>query len=333
MNNKSTTTKTGRARATRGKPSSLPSTSRKSALRLERILVTTDFSDESKKALPFAAAFAERLGGEVALLHVIEPPPRFADLASVVGLLSGDDAMGRAYGDLNKLAARAFKSESRVTTHARAGKPFREITKAARQLAADLIIMATHGYSGLKHTFLGSTTERVMQHAPCPVLAVRSGVDKRSGGRKKTAAIQRLVLATDFSDNSMKAFPLAQSLASAFGARLTLLHVVEQFPIDAMLGQEVTRATTAWLSAQARTRLCGLAASVRKQSGLRADIVVRFGKPFDEITRAAKSLNASLIVVATHGYTGLKHVYLGSVAERVVRHAHCPVLVVREIKR
>jgi len=333
MKSKSMRKKTGSARAATRAASNRQTSKPSPEFQMKRILVTTDFSDESRKALPFAAAFAERFSGEIALLHVIEPPPRFADVASVVGLLSGDDAMGRVYGGLDKLATQVFKSKSRVTTHAPTGKPFREIIKAARELDAGLVIMATHGYSGLKHTFLGSTTERVIQHAPCPVLAVRGVEGKSSGGRKTTVPIKRIVLATDFSDNSMKTFPLARALAVSFGARLTLLNVVEQFPIDALLGQELTRETSEPLMAQARLELTKLAAGLRKRGGPQADIEVRFGKPFDEITRAAESLNASLIVVATHGYTGLKHLYLGSVAERVVRHAHCPVLVVRQPKR
>ena len=329
MKTKSTTKKTGRVRATARRKSGGPPPTTSPAFRLNRILVTTDFSVESKKALPYAAAFAERIGGEIALLNVLELPPRFAGLETLAGLHSGDAAMGRVYGGLDKLASQAFPPKTRVTTHARSGKPFSVITKLARELEAGLIIMATHGYSGLKHAFLGSTTERVVRHAPCPVLAVRGSEDQASGRNQKSVTIQRIVLATDFSDNSLKAVPVAQSLADGFGARLTLMHVVEKFLIDAMLGQELTRDTSERLTGQARARLQQVAAALRQRNGLRADIAVRFGKPFDEISRGAQELGASLIVVTTHGYTGLKHVYLGSVAERVVRHAHCPVLVVR----
>lgn len=142
-------------------------------MRLKRILVTTDFSDESKRALPYAAAFAEGLESEVLLLHVVEPPPRFAGLESAVLIQWGDAAIGRVYKALDALAGQAFKGKAPVTTHVRTGKPYREITKAAHELAADLIIIATHGYSGLKHIYLGSVAERVVRHAHCPVLVVR----------------------------------------------------------------------------------------------------------------------------------------------------------------
>ena len=324
------------AKATKRSPTRSPVTSGPSsrgttpALRLKRLLVTTDFSEESKLALTHAAAFAERLGGEIALLHVVEPPPRFVGVESLALISSGDATMGRVLGGLEALAKQAFKPSTRVTTHARPGHPARVITKTARELETDLLIMATHGYSGLKHTLLGSTTERVIRNAPCPVLVIRSVDQKTSAKPGKTGAIQRVIVATDFSDNSMMALPLAQALAKAFGAGLTLMHVVERVPIDPMLGQELTSAASRQLVERAQTRLAELASSLRAEDGSKLDIAVRFGKPFDELARGAKELDASLIVIATHGYSGIKHALLGSVAERVLRHAPCPVLVVRE---
>ncbi|MCI0541346.1 MAG: universal stress protein [Verrucomicrobiales bacterium] len=305
---------------------------RRASLRLTRIIVTTDFSEASKTALPYAAALADRLGSEVVLLNVLEPPPRLAGLENVALLQSGDATTGRLYAGLDAMAGQAFGNKTRVETHVRTGKPYREIIKAARDLEAGLLIMATHGYSGLKHAFLGSTTERVVRHAPCPVLTVR-GVFGKSTGPAKPPGMRRVLLATDFSDNSAKAFPWAQAFAETFRARLTLMHVVERFPIDAMLGRELTRDTSERLVDAAQARLGELARTLSREGGPPVDPVTRFGKPFDEITRGAQELDASLIVLATHGHTGLKRVYLRSVAERVVRHAHCPVLVVCGAKR
>lgn len=318
------------ATATRRKANVKTPTPRASAFRLKRILVTTDFSEESRKAFPYATRLAQTFGGEIALLNVVESRSHLAGLESLVLLQSGDAEMGRVYGGLDEMSRKSFSAVAQVSTHARTGKPFREICKTARELDADLLVMATHGYSGLKHTLLGSTAERTIQHAPCPVLAVRSATTKgHSPAPKPSIEFKRILLATDFSTNSLKAFPLAQSLAEGFGAKLTLIHVVERFPLDAMLGEELTRETAADLTRQAETRLKALGAGLRKRAGFEPQIVVRFGKPFDEIVQHAKKIDASLIVVATHGYTSLKHLYLGSVAERVIRHAHCPVLVVR----
>ena len=84
---------------------------------------------------------------------------------------------------------------------------------------------------------------------------------------------------------------------------------------------------------QAEADLDRIAGSLRKSTGVNMSAVARDGTPFEEICHAAKTFDADLIVLTTHGYTGLKHVWLGSTAERVVRHAHCPVLAVRERKR
>ena len=312
-------------KTTKTKPRSKPierikiSVRRPASLRLKRILVTTDFSEESKKALPYAANFAERFGSEVMLLNVLDPPFRFAGLESVMLLQSGDATMGRLYSGLDALAEKRFGKAVRAETQVRAGKPYREIIKAARDSEAGLLVMATHGYSGLKHAFLGSTTERVVRQAPCPVLAVRGIAGNPTA---KLPKIRHVLLATDFSENSAKAFPWALALADAFGARLTLMHVVER----------LTRDTVKQLMAEAHTQLNVLARSLVTGSERAPHLAVRFGRPFDEITRGARELDASLVVIATHGHTGLKRVYLGSVAERVVRHAHCPVLVVQSKK-
>jgi nucleotide-binding universal stress UspA family protein len=312
--------KSSRSASTQSPPS-------RAAFRLNQILVTTDFSENSKMALPYAMAFAKGLGGEVILLNIVERPSHLAGLESVV-LQSGDEVIGRVYQHLDRLAEQAAMSTVPVKTQVRTGKPFREIINAARELHRGVLIMATHGYTGLKHTFLGSTTERVIRHVSCPVLAVRGNKKFSPGMSQENISIRKVLLSTDFSQNSLKAFPFAQAVADAFNSHITLLNVVERFPIDVMLGEEITRDTSRQLMNEARERLKELSLARLKNCRFKPDTMVRFGTPFAEIVSAAKGMDASLIVVATHGYTGLKHIYLGSVAERIVRHAHCPVLVV-----
>ena len=91
--------------------------------------------------------------------------------------------------------------------------------------------------------------------------------------------------------------------------------------------------TTVPMMKQAEADLERMAKELGEASSVKATAVVRDGKPFEEICRSAKTVGADMIVLTTHGYTGLKHVWLGSTAERVVRHAPCPVLVVRELER
>ena len=147
---------------------------------------------------------------------------------------------------------------------------------------------------------------------------------KADGRRKK------ILVPVDFSPCSERAVQYALAFAGEFNARLILLHVVEAFPIDYLIGFESSRHSNDWLIEQSRKRLKQLARKLAATGVITDEPIVNFGKPFQEIVRVAKERGVDLIIIATHGYTGLKHIQLGSTTERVVRHAPCPVLVVRE---
>ena len=142
--------------------------------KLKNILVPIDFSEPSKKALEYALSLAKDIScASVILLHVIELVPAYPDGAYPVMLGAG------LAGSAAKTALRKFchgpAASARLVlrTIVREGTPHHEITEAARESDADLIIIATNGRTGLAHVLLGSTTERVVRHAPCPVLVVR----------------------------------------------------------------------------------------------------------------------------------------------------------------
>jgi nucleotide-binding universal stress UspA family protein len=143
---------------------------------LKRILVPTDFSKFSQNALSYAAALAEKFGAELYLLHVVQNigvmipdmvnvvPPIMPSNEQMTGAVR--EALDRVIKD-NKLER--FKPKPEV----RLGTPFYEIIQFAKETNADLIVMGTHGHSGLAHMLLGSVTEKVVRKAPCPVLTVR----------------------------------------------------------------------------------------------------------------------------------------------------------------
>jgi nucleotide-binding universal stress UspA family protein len=162
---------------------------------------------------------------------------------------------------------------------------------------------------------------------------------KRDASKEKIATeqdkfdLKHILVPIDFSVDSRKALRYAAAFARQFDARIILLHVVVPIPVSAeypygpaaMQYQDET--ATRDIEVQ-------LSAFGRKEAGERvSQAVVRCGPAFDEIARAAKELHIDLIVLSTHGYTGLNHILLGSTAERVVRHAPCPVLIVRERER
>ncbi|HRI12623.1 MAG TPA: universal stress protein [Verrucomicrobiota bacterium] len=143
-------------------------------LPIKSILVPIDFSPPSKQALDYAVSFAKQFQAKLTLLHVFEPiaTPDFA--ASFPLVREYDELMASAKRELDRLAKTAgIPAETVAATEVRFGRSFHEIADAARALKIDLIIISTHGYTGLKHALLGSTTERVVRHAPCPVLVVR----------------------------------------------------------------------------------------------------------------------------------------------------------------
>ena len=142
-------------------------------LKLKSLLVPIDFSEESKKALRYAVPFAHQFGAKLTLLYVVEAVA-FPDFAYYPLAMGNDKAVKAAEGELKVLCAKEKIDPALIEkTLIRVGKSYEEIVGAARGLKVDLIIIATHGYGGMKHLLLGSTAERVVRHAPCPVLVVR----------------------------------------------------------------------------------------------------------------------------------------------------------------
>jgi universal stress protein A len=165
---------TGPSRQTtvRSQPVAGPDASR---LRIKRILAPTDFSDYSKKALHYAVRFAEQFGATLTVLHVVEPviPTTDGFGAFQVPAIDVGVLQKNAAASLASLVGDEVDELVPVKTLVRCGPPSQEIVSVAKDEDIDLIIIATHGYTGLKHLLLGSTAERVVRHAPCPVLTVR----------------------------------------------------------------------------------------------------------------------------------------------------------------
>lgn len=146
-----------------------------SGIKLKHILVPIDFSPLSKKAMHYALHLAEEFGAEVELLHVIEPqvPPAFDGFMMTSPPMASRNDAGCA-SRLKTLAKSAqAEAVAQVDFCVRSGLPEYEIVEAAKELDVDLIVMSTHGYTGWKHFAIGSTAERVVRAAPCPVLVVR----------------------------------------------------------------------------------------------------------------------------------------------------------------
>lgn len=142
------------------------------AIHLKRILVPVDFSDPSEQAVGYAARFAHQFGGEITLLHIVQAPVApFPEVASYFDNV--EENLENAERALQKLATRPIFKSIAVHSTVRTGLAAHEIVEAAREFDSDLIVIATHGYTGWKHFCIGSTTERVVRTAPCAVFVIR----------------------------------------------------------------------------------------------------------------------------------------------------------------
>ncbi|MBN1302745.1 MAG: universal stress protein [Melioribacteraceae bacterium] len=145
---------------------------------IKKILVPIDFSDYSKNALRYSTGFAKKFSAKMYLIYIIEPTIYPADFSmGQIAVPSADvDVSKRAQEELQNLAKTEFDSSIEVEIIIKSGKPFYEIIDTASELDIDLIIIATHGHTGVEHLLFGSTAEKVVRKAPCPVLSIREPI-------------------------------------------------------------------------------------------------------------------------------------------------------------
>ena len=297
--------------------------------RIKRILVPIDFSRVSLNAIPNALSLARQFRADVHLLHVVDTTQYLSPALLSLAMTVRADWNERLLKCLRGIALRYGPHGEIHVLHPREGAVYQEICAAARETRSELIVIATHGYTGYQRVLLGSTAERTVQHSPCPVLVVRHPARVSSGrnGRStsKQFVLNKILVPTDFSDCAKTAFNYAVELANEFDAELCLIHVIN--PNAYPFGDEFAALHAARLiresSQLARRRMREMLAKTK----LRYSTRVGHGLPAAEICAAANS-NVDLIVSSTHGRTGIGHVLIGSVAEHVVRHARCPVLVI-----
>ena len=290
----------------------------------QKILVAADFSEGSRESFRVACALAREGETRVVVLYVAEPmyvaaePAYFGEQTAQFSIVERDPAY---YGALRDRLREAYAPDHPLVVDygTRVGAAAEEILRAAGELEADLIVLGTHGRTGLRRLLAGSVTEAVLRRAPCPVLALRSGNRAREAG-----GIRVILHPTDFSDRSADALRVARTLARDHGARLLLLHVASnEITAEGMIIVPMDPAVYREALDQMRGRLDG------PDLKFPVEPVVREGDPAAEILRAAGELSCDLIVMGTHGRTGLGRLLMGSVAEAVQRRAPCPILTIR----
>jgi nucleotide-binding universal stress UspA family protein len=276
-----------------------------------KILVCTDGSPDSEGAIAAALHLAKTTGSTVFVLEVLfylagyemQSPDTLAPPVVNLELMRVQEtaAKERLEGWKAEAAKEGVTLEPRIRTSSSA---YEGILEEAGETQADLIIMGRHGYTGLTRLLMGSVTARVIGHSPCNVLVVPQGIP---------LSFERLLIASDGSPYSEAAWAEGLSLAKAMGSGLIGVAV-------AASDRDVPTATGAVRSLEATAT----------QQGIAVDTMIPVGRPEEGIVKAAAFKQASLIIVGSHGRTGLKRLLMGSVAERVIGLASCPVLVVKK---
>lgn len=300
------------------------------------IVVPIDFSEFSQKALRYAAAFSAESDSQMILVSVIERPLPGYDSAYVPSTAAELSALAWyreaktcTQEKLANFAAKTLAGLRNYTCVTRTGEPAKEILSVARNRHADLIVMGTHGRTGVKHMLLGSVAEKTLRHAPCPVLVLRldQGEFVKDATEGPRLNLHEIIAPLDFSTGSTEAFAWAEALAERTGARLNIMHVVPYHyalgEYDALEYPELE----AELIESGRQRLATLDKTER-QKGVKVHSVVLRGVPRHEISEFARQQKGDLVVMGTRGLTGINRLLLGSTAEYLVRHAPCAVLTV-----
>jgi nucleotide-binding universal stress UspA family protein/CheY-like chemotaxis protein len=298
-------------------------------IKLHRILFPTDFSRCANQALAHALYLAKQYDAELHMLHAHvlfeddphHPAHHFPDKEEIHARLRA-----LATTQMSSDVAAYGVNDLKITQVQRRGiSTAPVILEYARENDVDLIVMGTHGRRGLGHLLLGSVAEEIVRLAPCPVLTIRE--------RKKPIAVEtirRILVPTDFSEHARQALLTAREIAASYHARLQLLHVVEPMNYPAFYMAErisylnIVPDITAKSSQALKTLI-----TQEVGNKVETESHVIQGPAAHDIVEFAKREASDLIVIATHGLTGLEHLLLGSVAEKVIRRAPCPVLTVK----
>lgn len=283
------------------------------AVQLSKIVFATDFSESSMKALPLTAALAEKFGSTLYVCHIVTPTPLAIGAPEAAPYLyqAETESAARALEDLVKLPALGRLSCKSLMP---SGPLADELTAIIEQNKIDLIVAGTHGRTGVRRLLLGSSVEEICRVATCPVLTV--GPDLEITGKFE---IKRILVPTDLSEESELDLPYVALLARAYGAHVTVLHVM---PPDAATNPQAKE-----LAEPMRRTM--MHAFEREVGDPKPEFVIQFGDTVPTILEYARDSKTDLIAM------GIRNAFLpgftlrSSVAYRIIAAAHCPVLTCR----
>jgi nucleotide-binding universal stress UspA family protein len=298
-------------------------------IEIQRILCPVDFSDHSRRALDYAVTLARWYSAKLTLFHVYQVVPLAPMVPELLpGLALGPEYRHSLLRELERFAKPATDEAVPLEVVVAEGPAGTEIVERAKADDCGLIVLGTHGRSGLERFMLGSVTERVLHRAPCPVLTV----PPHGATAPPSPVFKRILCGLDFSACALHALEYALSLAEEADACLTLAHVFEadaSMPEDwrTSFKPEPVREALVALEAARRARLAE-AVPANRGGSCRIETVMGCGPAPRELLRLAEARAADLIVLGVRGRNAADLLFFGSTTNKVVRQAVCPVLVV-----
>jgi nucleotide-binding universal stress UspA family protein len=288
----------------------------------KNVLICSDGSDNALHATRLAAAVAQPLGATITVLNVFDiatatasysiAPEAFsyAQMTIEYGQQAQKDILTRTSAVLTEMGVSC-------RTRGEMGHPVHAIVRIAEEERSDLIVLGSHGMSGIERLLLGSVSDGVAHRAPCPVLVVRG----------QTTQVHRIVVAFDGSEQSGKAVQAAATLAGPLHGLLAVLNVLESGkPFPGVAPEEFD---SVGYSERVHQAVVSRMEWTLKEMGIDYQCHQEQGHPAEAIVQFAETNAADLIAVGSRGLGGYKRLLLGSISDAVLHHAHCPVLIVR----
>ncbi|MBC5994433.1 universal stress protein [Pontibacter cellulosilyticus] len=277
---------------------------------IKRILVPTDFSEQARNAYEIAIAIARKTGAGIKLLHAVELPSGSGfnvtgDMSIQLNSMEGVymlKLLEKTKADMAHLVDSFDHSGVHVVQQVEVNRPINQIRRTIKEDAVDLVVMGSKGSSGLDEFLIGSNTEKVVRTAECPVLTVKH--------REPNFEVKEIVLASDFKREIRHAVERFKTFQAMFGARMHLVYVNTPGAFEST------------------SNISGKLEHIAEKYGLQNYTINVYNDVMEEdgILHFAEDIRADLIMMATHGRTGLAHLLSGSIAEDLVNHTNIPVL-------
>jgi nucleotide-binding universal stress UspA family protein len=288
---------------------------------IKNILCPVDFFPASDAAVNYAAGLAANYDAGIHLLHVVTPVVTGGFEYSLDTSEIMTSLKQKAEEELAALSAKLRGAGIITEYEVCVGDAYEAIKQAIEDLKPEIVVMGTHGRRGVERWFMGSTTEKLMRHSPVPLITINPAGEKTEAPRFK-----RILVTTDFSEGTSDALAYAFSVAQENESKITLLHVIHDVTADVSgkyresLIEGVEKQLEDLVPPEATT-WCDV------------NLKVETGVPYRIIPRVLEDEKIDLLVMNIHGKGMLDRALLGSTAERVVRIARCPVMLIPPLKK